>query len=251
MSGGRLRVGTSGFAYPAWAPAFYPAGTRGDAMLPAYAARLSAVELSTTYYRQPTSAQAAAWAGRTPPTFRFCVKLLRTGAQRAYAGDAADTFAWLTSPLGAFGASLGAALLRIPDDRQRDDARLESMLDAWPAATPLALELQNPAWHVDETFAIAGAHGAVIVCTETDDAPNPPLTVTGPFVYLRLRRERYGTADLDAWAARLEPFLADGRDAFVFFRHDAHGATPSDAIALAARLPRYAIGLDPDGAVRA
>ena len=93
MSGARLRVGTSGFAYPAWAPAFYPAGTRGDALLPAYAARLSAVELSTTYYRQPTAAQAATWAARTPPAFRFSVKLLRTGALRAYAGDAAETFA--------------------------------------------------------------------------------------------------------------------------------------------------------------
>jgi uncharacterized protein YecE (DUF72 family) len=66
--------------------------------------------------------------------------------------------------------------------------------------------------------------------------------VTGPFVYLRLRRERYGTADLDAWAARVEPFLADGRDAYVFFRHDAHGATPGLAAAFAARLPEYAPG---------
>ncbi len=246
MSGGRLRVGTSGFAYPAWAPAFYPAGTRSDAFLPAYAARLSAVELSTTYYRQPTPAQAAAWAARTPPTFRFSVKLLRNGVQRAYAGDPAETFGWLAGPLDSFGSRLGAALLRIPDERPRDDGRLDALLAAWPAATPLALELRNPDWHVDEVFAIAGAHGAVVVCTETDEAPNPPLTVTGPFVYLRLRRERYGTADLDAWAARLEPFLADGRDAFVFFRHDAHGATPGDAISLAARLPRFTPGIDAD-----
>ena len=30
---GRLRTGTSGFAYPAWAPRFYPAGLRGDGLL--------------------------------------------------------------------------------------------------------------------------------------------------------------------------------------------------------------------------
>jgi hypothetical protein len=42
----------------------------------------------------------------------------------------------------------------------------------------------------------------------------------------------------------VEPFLADGRDAFVFFRHDAHGATPGLAAALAARLPEYAPGSD-------
>jgi uncharacterized protein YecE (DUF72 family) len=76
--------------------------------------------------------------------------------------------------------------------------------------------------------------------TETDEAPDPPLTVTGPFLYLRLRRTLYGTADLDAWAARLEPFLADGRDAFVFFRHDERGTTPGYAAALAARLPQHA-----------
>jgi uncharacterized protein YecE (DUF72 family) len=244
VTSGILHVGTSGFAYPGWAPAFYPAGTPRDALLPAYAARLSAVELSTTYYRQPSADQAAAWAARTPPAFRFSVKLLRTGVLRAYAGAPAETLAWLTAPLAAFGARLGAALVRIPADRPRDDARLAALLAAWPPGAPLALELQGTAWHVDEVFAIAGAGGAVVVCTETDDAPDPPLTVTGPFVYLRLRRERYGTADLDAWAARLEPFLADGRDAFVFFRHDAHGATPGYAASLAARLPGYAAGTD-------
>lgn len=244
MTGGRLCVGTSGFAYPGWAPAFYPAGTRGHALLSAYADRLSAVELSTTYYRQPSVDQAAAWASRTPPAFRFSVKLLRTGVLRAYAGDPAETLAWLTAPLDAFGARLGTALLRIPADRPRDDARLAALLAAWPRRVPLALELQSAAWHVDEVFAIAAAAGAVVVCTETDDAPDPPLTVTGPFVYLRLRRERYGTADLDAWAARLEPFLADGRDAFVFFRHDERGATPGFAASLATRLPGYAAGRD-------
>jgi uncharacterized protein YecE (DUF72 family) len=241
---GTLRVGTSGFAYPGWAPAFYPAGTRGEALLAAYAARLSAVELSTTYYRQPSADQAATWAARTPSAFRFSVKLLRTGVLRAYAGDPSETLAWLTAPLAAFGARLGTTLVRIPADRPRDDARLAALLAAWPRRVPLALELQAAAWHVDEVFAIAGGAGAVVVCTETDDAPDPPLTVSGPFVYLRLRRERYGTADLDAWAARLEPFLADGRDAFVFFRHDAHGATPGYATALAGRLPGYAAGGD-------
>ncbi len=242
MRGGTLHVGTSGFAYPGWAPAFYPAGTRGEAMLPAYAARLSAVELSTTYYRQPSADQAASWASRTPPAFRFSVKLLRTGVLHAYSAHPAETLAWLTAPLAAFGSRLGTALVRIPVDQPRDDARLAALLAAWPRGVPLALELQSAAWHVDEVFAIAGGAGAVVVCTETDDAPDPPLTVTGPFVYLRLRRGLYGTADLDAWAARLEPFLADGRDAFVFFRHDAHGATPGYAASLAARLPRYATG---------
>jgi uncharacterized protein YecE (DUF72 family) len=234
----------SGFAYPAWVPAFYPPGTRGDAFLASYAARLAAVELSATYYRQPTSAQAAAWAARVPPSFRFAVKLLRTGSLRAYASDPAGTLPWLTAPLGAFGKRLGTALFRIPAGQVRDDERLRTLLAWWPAAVPLAVEAQDASWHVDETHAILRAAGAALVVTETDDAPDPPLTVTGPLVYLRLRRSAYGTADLDAWAARLEPFLDDGRDAYVFFRHDEHGATPGYAMALAERLARHA---SPDG----
>jgi uncharacterized protein YecE (DUF72 family) len=237
---GTLRTGTSGFGYPAWVPTFYPAGTRRGDLLTAYAGRLAAVELSGTYYRHLTETQASAWAGRVPPTFRFSAKLLRTGSLRAYATDPAATLPWLTAPLAALDGRLGAALFRIPADRPRDDARLERLLAAWPATIPLAVEAQDASWHVDETHARLHAAGVTLVVTETDDAPEPPLTITGPFVYLRLRRDRYGTADLDAWAARLQPFLADGRDAYVFFRHDERGATPLLAAALAERLPQFA-----------
>jgi uncharacterized protein YecE (DUF72 family) len=78
------------------------------------------------------------------------------------------------------------------------------------------------------------------VVTDTEEAPDPPLTVTGPFLYLRLRRTAYGTADLADWAARLEPFLADGRDAYAFFRHDEQGATPGLAARLAELLAPFA-----------
>jgi uncharacterized protein YecE (DUF72 family) len=203
------------------------------------------VELSATYYRHPSPAQAAEWAAAVPSEFRFCVKLLRSGSQRAYASDPAGTLSWLTAPLASFGDRLGTALLRVPAGQARDDDRLGRLLAAWPAGLPLAVELQEAAWHVDEVQSLLRAAGATLVVTETDEAPDPPLTVTGPFVYLRLRRAAYGPADLDTWAARLEPFLADGRDAYVFFRHDDRGATPALAAALAARLPAHAVaGMD-------
>ena len=238
---GRLHVGTSGFAYPDWAPRFYAAGTRGEALLPAYAARLAAVELSGTFYRQPTAAQVAAWTGRVPASFRFTVKLLRTGSLRAYATDPAGTLPWLTAPLAGFGERLGCALFRIPEPQRRDDARLDRLLAAWPPGLPLALEMQDPSWLDDEVFARLRAGGATVVVTETDDVVDPPLNMTGEFLYVRLRRTAYGTLDLDAWAARFEPFLADGRDVFVFFRHDEDGRTPLLAESFAARLPAYAV----------
>ena len=58
---GILRVGTSGFAYPAWSPRFYPEGLRAADLLRHYATRLEACELNNTYYQQPTPAKVDAW----------------------------------------------------------------------------------------------------------------------------------------------------------------------------------------------
>jgi uncharacterized protein YecE (DUF72 family) len=95
------------------------------------------------------------------------------------------------------------------------------------------MEFQESSWHVDETFAALEAHGAALCATELPDDPEPPtLRRTGSFLYLRLRRHDYDEAELAAWAARLEPFLAAGDDAFVFFRHDEVGRGAELALAL-------------------
>ena len=51
--------------------------------------------------------------------------------------------------------------------------------------------------------------------------------------YLRLRRPDYAPAELERWLGRLEPFLADGVDAYVYFRHDEVGRGAELAIELA------------------
>ena len=162
---GRLFVGTSGFAYPGWAPRFYPAGLRGDGFLTHYASRLAAVELNNTFYQQPQPAKVAAWLAATPTTFRFVVKAQRGGTYRSFA-EPTPGLPWLTDPYRAFGERLGAVLFRVPDGSRRDDARLAAFLSAWPRDLPLAMEFQDPGWHVDETFAALAAAGASLTTTE-------------------------------------------------------------------------------------
>jgi len=64
----------------------------------------------------------------------------------------------------------------------------------------------------------------------------PDIRRTGPFLYLRLRRSVYTDADLDLWARRLVPFLDDGMDAYVLFRHDEDGTSALHAEGFAARV---------------
>ena len=197
------------------------------------------MELNNTFYARPTPEKIAAWVAATPASFRFAIKAQRGAAVRSLFGDPASSVPWLTEPLPGFGERLGAVLFRIDAKSQRDDARLAGVLGAWPAAIPLVLEAQHPSWHVDETFAALRAAGAVLCTTDTDDQADPPdIRRTGPFLYLRLRRTAYDEAALDAWAARLVPFLEDGLDAYVLFRHDEDGASALHAEAFAARVER-------------
>jgi uncharacterized protein YecE (DUF72 family) len=273
---GRLLVGTSGFSYPDWAPRFYPPGTRPADRLAAYASRLPAVELNATFRRRPTASAIQGWLRATPPDFRFAVKAQRGSAARALFGSPEESVAWLTEPLGEFGERLGAVLFRVPGEIRRDgpwvggdaglaDARLAALLAAWPRTIPLVVELQDETWHVDETFGALRAAEATLCITELppegdeeggggrrrrDGGPaggahsggdgEPPIVRrTSSLLYLRLRLHDYDAPALDAWAARIEPFLEAGDDVYAFFRHDPVGRAGDLALELRSRLSAF------------
>lgn len=181
------------------------------------------MELNSTFYRRPSAAAVAAWVSATPTDFRFAVKAQRGAVPRAFATEPEPGFPFLTDPYRAFGERLGVVLLRIPDVIARDDERLGRVLAAWPRDMPLAVELVDPSWDVDETYAALAAIGASLVASDRDGAEAPTLRRVGGPLYLRLRRSGYDDDALAGWAARLEPFLVAGDDAFVFFAHDAVG----------------------------
>jgi uncharacterized protein YecE (DUF72 family) len=236
-------AGTSGFAYAGWAPRFYPPSLRSGDLLAHYANRLPAVELNNTFYARPTPQRIAAWVAATPPSFRFAVKAQRGAAVRSLFGDAGTSVPWLTEALPGFGERLGAVLFRIDAKSARDDARLAGVLGAWPASIPLVVEAQHESWHVDETFAALRSANAVLCTTDLDTQDGPPdIRRTGPFLYLRLRRATYDDPALDAWAARLVPFLDDGLDAYVLFRHDEDGTSALHAEGFATRVERLRAG---------
>ncbi len=240
---GRLRTGTSGFAYPAWSPRFYPVGLRSADLLRHYGSRLSTVELNNTFYRRPSPAAVDGWLGATPADFRFAVKAQRSSSFRSLQVDPAESVAWLTGPFRRFGERLGTVLFRVPDGVQRDDERLAGLLGAWPADLPLAMEFQEASWHVDETFAALAAVGAALVTTDLPDVDDPPtIRRTGPLLYLRLRRADYPPDELRRWLDRLQPFLADGVDALVYFRHDDVGRGAELALELAGLAAEAGLG---------
>jgi uncharacterized protein YecE (DUF72 family) len=234
---GRFYVGTSGFSYPSWVPRFYEPGKASRKLLVAYASRLPAVELHNTFYRRPNQQQITKWLSETPTDFRFCPKAQRSTAWRAWSEpDPTEAIAWLTDALRGFEERLGCVLMSPRGTVERDDDRLQRVLDAWPADIPLALELLHPSWKVDEVLERLGAHDVTLVANDWDEADEPTLRRGGRFIYLRLRRTSYGDADIARWARRIEPFLADGIDVYAFFRHDDDGEMALQAESLRANV---------------
>ncbi|MEO8625128.1 MAG: DUF72 domain-containing protein [Candidatus Limnocylindrales bacterium] len=233
---GHAYIGTSGYAYPDWAPLFYPAGIRAGDLLKNYSGRLPAVELNNTFYQQPKPDKIAAWLAATPPDFRFVVKAQRGGSMRAFGEAAAQTVEWLTAPYRLFGQRLGGVLYRVPENMHRDDDKLRLLLEAWPADLPLVVEMQNAEWQVDEVFDLLARHQATMCATDLDERDAPDLRLTGPSIFLRLRRTNYTEKDLADWAGRLSAFLDSGTDCFVFFRHDTDGTSALRALELRQKL---------------
>ena len=248
---GRLYAGTSGFAYPAWSPDFYPPGTRADELLRFYAGHFAACELNNTFYQRPTEARVRSWLASTPSDFRFSVKGQRGATIRALLQDAPGSVAWLMESIRPFGERLGTVLYRVPADVRRNDERLRALLAAWPQDVPLTMEFQDASWLMDEVLDALREHRAVLCATDFDEHPEPPpLYLTGAFLYLRLRRTTYPEHELAAWAARIAPFLHAGHDVYAFFKHDETGAATRFADSLmAATAGIMAESRDPGSAI--
>ena len=86
-------------------------------------------------------------------------------------------------------------------------------------------------------FEALRAHDAALCVAETEPKDKEgggglvvPLVATASFGYLRLRRENYSDADLEAWAARMRG--QGWSEAYVFFKHEDDGTAPQFALRL-------------------
>ena len=69
-----LLIGTSGYDYPEWKPAFYPETVKRANFLSYYATQFNSLELNGTYYKMPTPAQMQNMITRTAGKVQFTVK---------------------------------------------------------------------------------------------------------------------------------------------------------------------------------
>jgi uncharacterized protein YecE (DUF72 family) len=218
-----LYVGTSGWAYTEWRPAFYPAGMPESRFLDHYARTLTACEINATFYRLPTASTVERWRSAVPEAFRFAVKahrrLTHTAALAPGGEGGAEFLERFLEAVAPLRPALGAMLIQLPPNRQRDDEALERLLEALPAGgAPPAFEFRHDSWD-DQAVRERIAAGGGTVCLGHTGGPAPEALPPGPIAYVRLRAERYDDAEREAWRDLLTREAA-GRDVLAFAKHE-------------------------------
>jgi uncharacterized protein YecE (DUF72 family) len=220
MEAGRLRVGTSGWAYRHWRGVLYPPGLPQSRWREAYQARFDTVELNTTFYGLPAERTVRQWAHGSPEGFTYAVKGSRYVTHVLRLRDAEAAIARLVERVRLLGPHLGPLLWQLPPDFARDLERLAAFLEVLPAGLRHAVEFRHASWSGGAMRELLASHGV---------AP------------ARTYASGYSDAELHAWALRMRRWLDGGRDVYAYFNNDIGGHAVRDASRLLAEL-------QPDGA---
>jgi uncharacterized protein YecE (DUF72 family) len=223
-----LYAGTSGFAYTAWKPAFYPAKLPAKQFLKHYAERLNCVEINYTFRRLPSASTLESWVNATPPGFVFAVKAnmrITHILRLKNAAEATELFFQKIDPLRT-SRRLGPVLFQLPPAMKCDAALLTSFLELLPDGLRYAFEFRHPSWLCDEVYDALRARN-ISLCVAESEKLEVPEVITADFVYYRLRKPDYTDADIDAFAARSRDLLGTGRDLYLMFKHE---ETPEGAL---------------------
>jgi uncharacterized protein YecE (DUF72 family) len=216
-----LYIGTSGWAYPEWKPAFYPDGLPRSRYLTHYSSILTACEINATFYRLQSPATIQNWLRVTPEGFRFTTKAHRRltharlfpveGPGRVFL----DEFLGSVEPLND---RLGAMLFQFPPHRERDDLSLQKLLAALPPAHRYAFEFRHPSWETPEVTGLIADRDATVCMAETEGRV-PAALPPGPLAYVRLRFDAYSETARSQWRDLLIE-ESRHRDVFAFTKHE-------------------------------
>ncbi len=224
----QLLAGTSGFAYPQWKPKFYPEKLPQKKFLEYYATRLNGVEINYTFRRLPAAKTLESWVSQTPDNFLFCLKahMRITHIKRLKdAGEALDVFLRAIDPLRS-ARRLGPVLFQLPPQLRADPALLSDFLPLLPGDLRFAFEFRHASW-LDESIYGMLRERNVCLCVAESERLEVPKIFTADFVYFRLRKPEYTSADLEEIRGSVGQLLAERKDVFVFFKHE---DTPEGAL---------------------
>jgi uncharacterized protein YecE (DUF72 family) len=161
------------------------------------------------------------WAASVPDDFRFAVKAFRGLTPRNPELDMLKDFLAKLEPLKD---RLGVVMFQFILKRDGNEDSMLRFLDAVPDSLPVALDMKHASW---EDFEFPERMTRCF----TDREGDPPDELPGgEIAYVRLRGGYYTDEQRNAWRDRL---TKDGREAFLFVKHEDTAADDHEGVLLA------------------
>jgi uncharacterized protein YecE (DUF72 family) len=215
----RIRVGTSGFSYPGWRGSFYPEELPSKKFLSYYSEHFRTTEINNTFYRFPTVSLTETWYSEVPSNFRFTLKLRQEITHRRKLKNVDDEMELFLKGAAGLKEKLATILVQLPPFYRKDLETLEDFLVKFASRSRLAFEFRHVSWLTDEVYELLRAHRSAlaVVEKEEEEGPDVPRVVTGPFVYIRLRKGEYSKSEFRNWASWIR---SQNADVFCYLKHD-------------------------------
>ena len=205
---------------------FYPRGTKDE--LTYYATQFNSIELNATFYGMPSPEQVLTWKGKTPSNFKFFPKITNTVSHFRRLLNITDVVTDFATSVLNFGDQLGMVFLQLHDNfKPKDYDRLEKFIKEWPQEVPLAVELRNTEWFMDEeifdkTCDLFEKHNITNIIVDTAGRRDMlHMRLTTPNVFIRYvgANAESDYQRLDDWLERLTEWKALGMKNLYFFVH--------------------------------
>jgi uncharacterized protein YecE (DUF72 family) len=217
----QLYVGTSGWAYPTWKPAFYPEKLAQKKFLSFYASKLNAVEVNYTFRQLVKETTIQNWIAETPEPFRFTIKAHQVLTHIKRLKNAEEFLGRFLGTLEGLERAhrLGPILFQLPPNFKADQAVLSEFLKTLPRTLRAAFEFRHESWFSDATWDTLRERNIALCVAETEERDTPDV-FTADYAYYRYRKSTYTADEREAMAGRIREHLAAGRDVFAYFKHE-------------------------------
>jgi len=222
-------IGCAKWGRKDWVGKIYPRGTKEADFLNHYGQHFNSIELNATFYRMPSAARTAEWAGKVNSNFKFSPKFPNQITHLRRLKNVEEPTDRFLKAVHGFGSTLGPLfLMPHPGVGPKDLERIDAFLEYLPKDVKIVVELRHPDWFSDATvseslFKVLEKHGAGSVITDASGRRDClHMRLTTPDAFIRFVGNDLHPTDytrIDQWVTRIKTWKEAGIKNIYFFMH--------------------------------
>lgn len=223
----QFRSGTSGLVLPVPNKQAFPPQFRDKSRLTYYASLFNSIEINSSFYKVPMGATVRKWGNEVPDDFTFTFKMWKEVTHgKGFTPDMGDIDRFM-QVIGEAGAKKGSLLIQLPPSvtaskvKQLEKIFKQVQGHGWQTA----IEFRHSSWYTEEIFSLVDQYHMSVVLHDMPASYNMSLNKKASFVYLRFHGQEgdykggYTDATLQEYAWKVEQWLAEGKDVYVYFNN--------------------------------